>query len=189
MYMPKRPRRPFFIPYQPLAEKPPGRDDGDRAPAHRVRCRVQPRPRLRDVDSQGHIMVAAGAHRVARARRAHRLRAARARAHVRAHPPGGEEIEWGEVVEWDPPRRLRYLWHIATDPQHATERPDRVPPRASRDARGDRAWRLALGDIGQAWRDANQAGWDGVLPSYAEAARTTGASASRTDPAGTSERR
>jgi len=113
----------------------------------------------------------------------------RVRGRIFERTPDGEEIEWGEIVEWDPPRRLRYLWHIATDPQHATERPDRVPPRASRDARGDRAWRLALGDIGQAWRDANQAGWDGVLPSYAEAARTTGASASRTDPAGTSERR
>jgi len=24
-----------------------------------------------------------------------------------------------------------------------------------------------LGEIGSAWRDANHAGWDGVLPSYA----------------------
>jgi len=29
-----------------------------------------------------------------------------------------------------------------------------------------------LGEIGQAWRDANRAGWDGVLPPYAEAARS-----------------
>ena len=29
-----------------------------------------------------------------------------------------------------------------------------------------------LGESGLAWRDANRAGWDGVLPSYEEAART-----------------
>lgn len=29
-----------------------------------------------------------------------------------------------------------------------------------------------LGEIGEAWRNANQAGWDGVLCSYEEAART-----------------
>ena len=33
----------------------------------------------------------------------------------------GHEIEWGEVVEWDPPRRLRYLWRIATEARNATD--------------------------------------------------------------------
>src|SRR5215467_14360949 len=28
--------------------------------------------------------------------------------------PGGREIEWGRIVEWSRPRRLRYLWHIST---------------------------------------------------------------------------
>ena len=32
----------------------------------------------------------------------------------------GQEIEWGQVTEWDPPRRLRYQWHIAADPADAT---------------------------------------------------------------------
>ena len=105
-------------------------------------------------------------------------------------PPDGKEIDWGEIVEWDPPRRLRYRWHIATDPQHATDVliEFRHAPHGTRVEIEHGGWDL-LGDIGQAWRDANQAGWDGVLPSYAEAARRTGASASRTDPAGTSERR
>src|SRR6202162_2324415 len=35
--------------------------------------------------------------------------------------PGGEEHDWGEIVEWDPPHRLRYLWRIATDRGHATD--------------------------------------------------------------------
>lgn len=33
----------------------------------------------------------------------------------------GQEIEWGQVTDWDPPRRLRYQWHIAADPADATE--------------------------------------------------------------------
>jgi len=35
--------------------------------------------------------------------------------------PPGDEIEWGEITEWEPPRRLRYGWHIATDPANATD--------------------------------------------------------------------
>lgn len=87
----------------------------------------------------------------------------------------GQEIEWGEVVEWDPPRRLRYLWHIATDPANATE----VSIAFHRAPNGTRieiehgGWDR-LGEIGQAWRNANQAGWDGVLPSFAQASRKKG---------------
>jgi uncharacterized protein YndB with AHSA1/START domain len=86
----------------------------------------------------------------------------------------GREIEWGEIVEWRPPRRLRYLWRIATDRENATDVSIEFHDRR----RGTRVeiehggWDR-LRDIGEAWRDANRAGWDGVLPSYAEAARTT----------------
>ena len=80
----------------------------------------------------------------------------------------GAEIEWGEIVEWDPPRRLRYLWRIATDPQNATdveivfrELSDSTTSIEIEHGGWDR-----LGAIGQTWREANQAGWDGVLPSY-----------------------
>jgi hypothetical protein len=34
--------------------------------------------------------------------------------------PGGEEYDWGEVVVWDPPRRLAYLWHIYGERTQAT---------------------------------------------------------------------
>jgi len=114
----------------------------------------------------------------------------RVRGRIFERTPDGKEIDWGEIVEWDPPRRLRYRWHIATDPQHATDVviEFRQAPHGTRVEIEHGGWDR-LGDIGQAWRDANQAGWDGVLPSYAEAARTTAGSASRTDPAGTSERR
>jgi hypothetical protein len=35
--------------------------------------------------------------------------------------PAGQEIEWGKITVWEPPRRLGYLWHIATDRASATE--------------------------------------------------------------------
>lgn len=86
----------------------------------------------------------------------------------------GKKIEWGEIVEWSPPRRLRYLWHIATDPKNATDVSIefRDAPRGTRVEIEHGGWER-LGATSQAWRDANQSGWDGVLPSYSEAARTT----------------
>jgi uncharacterized protein YndB with AHSA1/START domain len=85
--------------------------------------------------------------------------------------PAGKEIEWGEIVEWDPPRRLRYLWHIATDPQNATDVEivfREMPDSTTRVEIVHGGWD-SLGDVGQAWRDANHAGWSGVLPFYEEA--------------------
>jgi len=80
----------------------------------------------------------------------------------------GEEIEWGEVTEWGPPRRLSYRWHIATDPANATDVEivfRRLPNATTRVEIEHGGWER-IGAIGQVWRDANNAGWDGVLPSY-----------------------
>ena len=33
----------------------------------------------------------------------------------------GAEHEWGEVLDWEPPGRLRYLWHLFFDRTEATE--------------------------------------------------------------------
>ncbi len=81
---------------------------------------------------------------------------------------GSGEFEWGRIVEWDPPRRLRYRWHIATKPENATdvqivfrELPDRTTLIEIEHGGWD-----TLGELGRAWREANHAGWDGVLPSY-----------------------
>ena len=89
--------------------------------------------------------------------------------------PNGHEIEWGKVVEWDPPRRLRYLWHIATDPEHATDVEivfRELPDSSTRIEIEHGGWER-LGEIAQSWREANRAGWDGVLPSYMSACRAS----------------
>jgi uncharacterized protein YndB with AHSA1/START domain len=83
------------------------------------------------------------------------------------------EIEWSEIVEWGPPRRLRYRWHIAADAKNATDVAivfRRLADSTTRVEIEHGGWER-LGEIGQVWRDANRAGWDGVLPAYSDATR------------------
>ena len=87
----------------------------------------------------------------------------------------GREIEWGKILDWDPPHRLRYLWHIATDPDHATDVEivfHELANSATRVEIEHSGWER-FGEIGTAWRGTNRAGWDGVLPSYTACAATT----------------
>ena len=88
----------------------------------------------------------------------------------------GREIEWGRIVEWRRPQRLRYLWHIATDASHATDVEIVFRAVAARKTRIEiehGGWdRLA--EAGAAWRDANHSGWDGTLPAFREACARPG---------------
>jgi uncharacterized protein YndB with AHSA1/START domain len=87
----------------------------------------------------------------------------------------GGEIDWGEIVEWDRPRRLRYLWRIATDEKNATDVEIAFTPMPGAGTRVDiehGGWER-LGDFGRAWRDANVAGWTGVLPAYQKEIRVS----------------
>jgi uncharacterized protein YndB with AHSA1/START domain len=84
--------------------------------------------------------------------------------------PAGVEHEWGEVLDWEPPRRLRYVWHIRRSRSDATEveitfTGDDTATSVSIVHSG---WER-LGENGPRWRDANTAGWDGVLPVYRRA--------------------
>lgn len=85
--------------------------------------------------------------------------------------PDGREIDWGEITAWDPPRRLRYLWHIAADRSDATSVEIAfvaLPGQSTRVEIEHRGWER-LGAKGRSWRDANRHGWDGVLPNYGAA--------------------
>jgi uncharacterized protein YndB with AHSA1/START domain len=86
---------------------------------------------------------------------------------------GGREVDWGEIVLWEPPQRLAYWWHIGTDRQNAT----RVEILFSTlDARSTAVQILhsgweRLGNNGQTRRDRNSRGWAVVLPHYLDACR------------------
>lgn len=80
----------------------------------------------------------------------------------------GTEIDWGEVVAWDPPRSLSYLWHIRRDRADATDVTLRfvdVGGGASRLDIVHTGWER-LGAEGDRWRQANQGGWAGLLPHF-----------------------
>jgi len=82
--------------------------------------------------------------------------------------PAGQEIEWGEITVWEPPRRLGYSWRIATDRDSATEVEIRFSDLGDETTRVEiehRGWEK-LGDRGLGWRDTNRGGWDGTLPRY-----------------------
>lgn len=88
--------------------------------------------------------------------------------------PTGKEIDWGEILVWDPPRRLCYSWHIRADKADATEVEIRFQDHGRQGTRVEiehRGWER-LGARAPAWRRVNQGGWNGVLPFYvAECAR------------------
>lgn len=83
----------------------------------------------------------------------------------------GREIDWGEILEWNPPRSLSYLWHIAAPRDDATVvriefyADDSLHTRIEIEHSG---WER-LGDRGPDWRNRNVGGWNGVLPVFREA--------------------
>jgi uncharacterized protein YndB with AHSA1/START domain len=85
--------------------------------------------------------------------------------------PGGIEHDWGEVVAWEPPRRLAYLWHLRFDRADATD----VEVTFADEGDGTRVtivhngWER-LGAAGPERRERNQRGWSGVVERYREAA-------------------
>ena len=84
--------------------------------------------------------------------------------------PAGAEHDWGEILEWEPPRRLVYLWHLRADRADATE----VEIRFIAQRRGTqveiehRGWER-LGAPAIPRRQGNLAGWGSLLPHYREA--------------------
>lgn len=82
--------------------------------------------------------------------------------------PAGDQVDWGEIIAWEPPRRLGYLWHINADRSDATEVEITFADQGDATTRIDiehRGWER-LGARGPARRDANRSGWNGLLPHY-----------------------
>ncbi|MDQ6750453.1 MAG: SRPBCC domain-containing protein [Actinomycetota bacterium] len=74
---------------------------------------------------------------------------------------------WGEVLAWEPPRRLAYLWHIYGDRADATEVENSfVEEGAGTTVRiVHRGWDR-LGPRGPGLRARNQHGWTGLTGAY-----------------------
>lgn len=83
----------------------------------------------------------------------------------------GRESDWGEVLVWEPPRRLVYTWHLRRTPAEATEVEIRfvaTAPAATRVEIEHRGWER-LGSEGPSWRERNHGGWTTLLPHYVAA--------------------
>jgi uncharacterized protein YndB with AHSA1/START domain len=85
----------------------------------------------------------------------------------------GIEFDWGEVVAWEPPHRLTYLWHLRRDRSDATEVEIRfvAADQATRVEIEHRGWER-LGADAETWRDRNMGGWSTLLPHFIEAAES-----------------
>jgi uncharacterized protein YndB with AHSA1/START domain len=106
------------------------------------------------------------------------LRAPAGRPHLRAHP-GRDRARLGEVLAWEPPHRLAYLWHLGTDRSRATEVDISFAGHAAATTVTivHRGWER-LGPDGPAWRDRNLGGWSGLLAHYRQAAASPAAAGS-----------
>ena len=86
--------------------------------------------------------------------------------------PDGAEIDWGEITEWSPPRRLGYTWHIGRDRGDATDVELTFVDLGDGTTRLDivhTGWEH-LGVDGAVFRAANTSGWNALVPSLVAAA-------------------
>ena len=85
--------------------------------------------------------------------------------------PAGREEDWGEIVLWEPPRRLAYTWHLRQDRADATEVEiafTAQPDGSTRVEIEHRGWER-LGARGPELRGRNERGWSGLLPHFVAA--------------------
>jgi uncharacterized protein YndB with AHSA1/START domain len=86
----------------------------------------------------------------------------------------GAEVDWGVITEWSPPRRLGYTWHIGRDAAQATDVSLTFVDLGDGTSRLDivqTGWER-LGAEGPTYREANTAGWGGLVPSFRAATET-----------------
>jgi uncharacterized protein YndB with AHSA1/START domain len=81
--------------------------------------------------------------------------------------PDGAEHDWGEVLAWEPPGRLAYLWHLRFDRSDATEVEVTFHPAGDGTAvRIVHSGWERLGAKADERRERNKRGWAGVLERY-----------------------
>jgi Activator of Hsp90 ATPase homolog 1-like protein len=83
---------------------------------------------------------------------------------------GGQEHDWGEVLDWSPPTRVRCLWHLFFDRSEATEIELTFTPVAAgtRVRLEHRGWER-LGDAGPPRRTRTGQVWAALTTSYRDA--------------------
>lgn len=81
--------------------------------------------------------------------------------------PDGSEHPWGEILEWAPPTRLRYLWHLFFDPSEATEIEVTFSPIGGGTAvRIEQRGFERLGEAGPRRRERTEFAWATITKSY-----------------------
>jgi uncharacterized protein YndB with AHSA1/START domain len=87
--------------------------------------------------------------------------------------PDGQEHRWGEILEWEPPHRLRYLWHLFFDPSEATEVEITFEPAGDGTAvRLEQRGFEALGDAGPPRQQRTHRVWGMITPMFVDACRS-----------------
>jgi uncharacterized protein YndB with AHSA1/START domain len=90
------------------------------------------------------------------------------------HRDGQQESEWGRVLEWEPPERVRFSFYPGRTPITAQEVEVFFQPAAAgtRVTLTHRGWDK-LGDRGEKMRGNYDSGWDSVLSYFIQAAATS----------------
>lgn len=84
--------------------------------------------------------------------------------------PDGTEHAWGEVLDWDPPLRLSYRWHLFFEPSEATDVEVTFTERAGATAvRIEQTGWGRLGVAGAARRTRTGQAWAAISERYAAA--------------------
>lgn len=89
------------------------------------------------------------------------------------HSRDGIEHQWGTVLDWQPPTRLRYLWHLFFDASEATEVELTFTARGRRTAVRLRqtGWER-LGEAGQQRRAKTEQAWSALISAFTHARST-----------------
>jgi uncharacterized protein YndB with AHSA1/START domain len=84
--------------------------------------------------------------------------------------PDGGEHQWGTILDWQPPTRLRYVWHLFFDPSEATEVEITFSGRDDRTAvRLEQRGFERLGDAGPTRRERTRHAWTAITARFVAA--------------------